>query len=111
MTPGSYVSEICRAVQLRSQRKDRRVVPLLAQRGTDVPLHLEAAEELPGVSGDDIPIGRSQRKHGTTRELPRRGNCQLLILPRTLLPAKVLKTAARDLAHGKSGKTGVWVIP
>jgi WD40 repeat protein len=42
MTPGSYVSEICRAEQLRSLRKGKRVIPLLAQRGSDVPLHLEA---------------------------------------------------------------------
>jgi hypothetical protein len=42
LTPGSYASEICRAEQLRSLRKGKCVVPLLAQAGTDVPLHLEA---------------------------------------------------------------------
>ena len=44
MTPGSYVSEICRAEQLRSLRRGKRVIPLLAQRGSDVPLHLEAKQ-------------------------------------------------------------------
>jgi WD40 repeat protein len=44
LTPGSYVSEICRAEQLRSLRRGKRVIPLLAQRGSDVPLHLEAKQ-------------------------------------------------------------------
>ena len=35
LTPGSYVSEICRAEQLRSLRKRKCVIPLKAQRGTD----------------------------------------------------------------------------
>ncbi len=42
MTPGSYVSEICRAEQLRALRKHKCVIPLMAQSGADVPLHLEA---------------------------------------------------------------------
>lgn len=44
MTPGSYASEICRAEQLRSLRKGKRVIPLLVQSGTDIPLHLEAKQ-------------------------------------------------------------------
>jgi hypothetical protein len=42
LTPGSYVSEICRAEQLRSLRKGKCVIPLKAQKNTDIPLHLEA---------------------------------------------------------------------
>ena len=42
MTSGSYVSEICRAEQLRALRKHKCVIPLMAQPGADVPLHLEA---------------------------------------------------------------------
>jgi WD40 repeat protein len=42
LTPGSYLSEICRAEQLRALRKGKRVIPLLAQPGSDIPLHLEA---------------------------------------------------------------------
>jgi WD40 repeat protein len=42
LTPGSYVSDICRAEQLRALRKGKRVIPLLAQPGSDIPLHLEA---------------------------------------------------------------------
>ena len=44
MTPGSYVSETCRAEQLRSLRKGKRVIPLLAASGSDIPLHLEAKQ-------------------------------------------------------------------
>jgi WD40 repeat protein len=42
MTSGSYVSEICRAEQLRALRKHKCVIPLKAQRDTDIPLHLES---------------------------------------------------------------------
>lgn len=42
LTPGSYVSEICRAEQLRALRKGKCVIPLLGRRGTGIPLHLEA---------------------------------------------------------------------
>jgi len=42
LTQGSYVSEICRSEQLRALRKGTCVIPLKAQRDTDVPLHLEA---------------------------------------------------------------------
>lgn len=41
LTPGSYRSDICRAEQLRSLRKGKRVMPLLARSGSDIPLHLE----------------------------------------------------------------------
>jgi hypothetical protein len=41
LTPGSYTSEICRAEQLRSLRKGKCVIPLLAAPGSDIPLHLE----------------------------------------------------------------------
>jgi WD40 repeat protein len=41
LTPGSYISEICRAEQIRALRKGKCVIPLLAQAGSDVPLHLE----------------------------------------------------------------------
>ena len=42
MTAGSYVSEICRAEQLRALRKEKLVIPLRAQPEKEViPLHLE----------------------------------------------------------------------
>jgi len=44
VSPGSYNSEICRAEQLRSLRKGKRVIPLLAASGSDIPLHLEARQ-------------------------------------------------------------------
>jgi hypothetical protein len=44
MTPGSYVSEICRAEHLRSLRKGKQVIPLLAQPDAGRLLHLEAKQ-------------------------------------------------------------------
>jgi WD40 repeat protein len=41
LSPGSYQSDICRAEQLRALRKGKRVIPILAKPGTDIPLHLE----------------------------------------------------------------------
>jgi hypothetical protein len=41
LTPGSYVSDICRAEQLRSLRKGKCVIPVLGQKNTDIPLHLK----------------------------------------------------------------------
>jgi WD40 repeat protein len=41
LTPASYVSDICRAEQLRSLRRRKKVIPVLALAGADVPLHLE----------------------------------------------------------------------
>jgi hypothetical protein len=41
LTRGSYVSDICRAEQLRSLRKGKKVIPLLATPDADHPLHLE----------------------------------------------------------------------
>ena len=41
MTAGSYVSDICRAEQLRALRSGKCVIPIKAQRNTDIPLHLE----------------------------------------------------------------------
>jgi hypothetical protein len=38
---GSYVSDICRAEQLRALRKGKRVIPLLIQPDADRPIHLE----------------------------------------------------------------------
>jgi WD40 repeat protein len=46
LTPGSYISEICRAEQLRSLRHGQCVIPLLAAPGTDIPLHLETRNYL-----------------------------------------------------------------
>jgi len=44
LTPASYVSEICRSEQRRSLRKGKRVIPLLARSGSNIPLHLEAKQ-------------------------------------------------------------------
>ena len=44
LTPASYVSEICRSQQRRSLRKGKRVIPLLARSGSNIPLHLEAKQ-------------------------------------------------------------------
>jgi hypothetical protein len=44
LTPGSYESEICRAEQLRTLRKGKRLIPVLAAAGADRPIHLEARQ-------------------------------------------------------------------
>ncbi|HRW10264.1 MAG TPA: NB-ARC domain-containing protein, partial [Caldilineaceae bacterium] len=41
LSAGSYQSEICRAEQLRSLRKGKRVIPLLVQPDAERPLYLE----------------------------------------------------------------------
>ena len=41
LTQGAYVSDMCRAEQLRSLRKGKTVIPVRAQTSADVPLHLE----------------------------------------------------------------------
>ena len=42
LSRGSFISDICRAEQLRSLRKGKCVIPILAQPEADRPLHLEA---------------------------------------------------------------------
>lgn len=46
LTPGSFKSPICRGEQLRALRVGKRVLPLLAQKGADRPIYLEAAHYL-----------------------------------------------------------------
>ncbi|MBZ0280696.1 MAG: TIR domain-containing protein [Anaerolineae bacterium] len=41
LSRASFISEICRAEQLRALRKGKRVIPLLVQPDADRPLHLE----------------------------------------------------------------------
>ncbi|MGJ3240026.1 MAG: DarT ssDNA thymidine ADP-ribosyltransferase family protein [Anaerolineae bacterium] len=41
LSPASYQSQWCRAEQLRATRKGKRIIPLLAVAGAEVPLHLE----------------------------------------------------------------------
>lgn len=52
LTNGSYLSEICRAEQLRALRKGKCVIPLKAQRGAEVPLHLEGENYRDFTPGD-----------------------------------------------------------
>ena len=44
LSPGSYSSEICRAEQLRSLDKGKRVIPVLAVKGADRPLYVYARQ-------------------------------------------------------------------
>lgn len=41
LSHASYHSQYCRAEQLRALRKGKRVIPILVQRGAEIPLHLE----------------------------------------------------------------------
>jgi len=44
LSPGSYKSEICRAEQIRALDKGKRVIPVIAVKGTDRPLYLYARQ-------------------------------------------------------------------
>jgi WD40 repeat protein len=46
LTHGSYISEICRAEQLRALRLGKCVIPLRCQSNSEIPLHLEAKQYL-----------------------------------------------------------------
>jgi len=41
LSHGSFISEICRAEQLRALRKNKTVIPILVQPNAERPLHLE----------------------------------------------------------------------
>jgi hypothetical protein len=91
LTAGSYVSDICRAEQLRALRKNKVVIPLLAQAGADRPVHLETRnyrdftkhpplpEQLQQLR-DDISAGRGGpcfRKNSAPR-MSRRRRCRAI---------------------------------
>jgi WD40 repeat protein len=44
LSRASYLSDICRAEQLRSLRKDKCVIPILVQADADRPIHLESRQ-------------------------------------------------------------------
>ena len=69
LTRGSYVSDICRAEQLRSLRKGKKVIPLLAKPDADRPLHLET-KELPRLHRQEDYSGPASR---TARRICRPG--------------------------------------
>jgi WD40 repeat protein len=65
LSPGSYQSDICRSEQHRALRKGKRVIPVIAIEGTDIPLLLEAenyrrADELELVLRDIQGGGESE---------------------------------------------------
>jgi len=82
LTPGSYVSDICRAEQLRALRTKRCVIPVLAHAGTDIPLHLR--RRLPQSGGRGYTSGLAQLLGISTRvrALPQRGYRRLTSQPR-----------------------------
>lgn len=90
LTPGSYASEICRAEQLRSLRKGKCVIPLLAMSGCDIPLYLEPKNyrdfthedayanrfqsllgDIEGLNGVHLPPATAPRRPPTSRLRPR----------------------------------------
>jgi hypothetical protein len=58
---------------------------------------VHAADELPGVSEDDVPIKIEQRKHGTTHGSPRR--------KRTARASRISRKAVKS---GCAGEWGGW---
>lgn len=55
LSRASYESDICRAEQLRALRKQKCVIPLIVQTGTDIPLHLEMKQYLDFSATQDYP--------------------------------------------------------
>lgn len=47
MSPDAYKSQFVRAEMLRAQRKGKRIVPVIAVTGTDIPLPLEPLHAVP----------------------------------------------------------------
>jgi hypothetical protein len=52
LTTGSYNSSICRGEQLRGLRRDKLVIPLLAEVGADRPVYLESANYIDFTNSD-----------------------------------------------------------
>src|SRR4030095_8366962 len=46
LSRGSYLSDTCRAEQLRSLRKNKCVIPILVEQDADRPIHLESKQYL-----------------------------------------------------------------
>src|SRR5215831_7037027 len=55
LSPGSYESEICRAEQLRALDKGKRVIPVLAVKGSDRPLYLYVRQYRDFTKDADYP--------------------------------------------------------
>lgn len=53
LSPGSYVSEICRAEQLRALDKGNRVIPVLAMKDAQRPIHLYVRQYIDFSSDSD----------------------------------------------------------
>lgn len=54
MSPGSYVSEICRSEQLLALDRGNRVIPVLAVNGADRPLYLYAQRYRDFTNTNDV---------------------------------------------------------
>jgi hypothetical protein len=66
MTHGSYVSDVCRAEQLRALRRGCLVLPVVAQANSEIPIYLETKQHRSFADGyqlsellDDIHLKRN----------------------------------------------------
>ncbi len=60
LTPGSCLSDICRAEQLRSLRRSKKVIPLLAAAGASTPSAWNSAHAASSVITSSRPLHRSR---------------------------------------------------
>jgi hypothetical protein len=103
LSHGSYLSDICRAEQLRSLRKGKRVIPLLVQEGVERPLALEHLNYRDftdkRVYGNIFQtlLDDLKRKDSTpTSFLMRRGYTGTTSLPKTFIPRDDVLLPLRD---------------
>ena len=82
LTEGSYVSEICRAEQMRALRSGKKVIPVLAKAGAPRPLFLETLNyrEFPAQKNELVrdlgitskPVVLPQLRYDTVPSLPQK---------------------------------------
>lgn len=72
LSRGSFLSDTCRAEQLRSLRTGKCVIPILTQQDADRPIHLETRQYLDFSRGESYPekfqqlLGEIWRREGAT---------------------------------------------
>lgn len=113
LSDGSFRSEICRAEQLRSLRKGKRVIPLLVQAGADRPLYLEHLNYLdfsnPAEYATRLTELQEDIASGTSATLPARYRHTVVTnapaRPPNFLPrSEVLDTLRRMVTNDSSDR-------
>lgn len=103
LSAGSYVSDICRAEQLRALRKGKRLIPVLVQPDADRPLHLENLNYLDFANPAQYTTAlRDLLAYITTGQMPRRALVDARAT--TTLPAAGAVVTAGAMAHKRDAR-------